>query len=493
MILAQVEKNRKSVSLQLNSETKSELGQFFTPSAIASFMASLFNVNGEKEINILDAGAGVGSLSAALLDRLAAYPLEKIDLTAYELDKQLLPHLKTNLDKYRQLFDENFHVEFLPDLEGKDFIVDSVLRYFSNTAKSFDFAILNPPYKKINSDSAHRRLLRKMRIETVNLYPAFVALALKLLKSGGQVVAIIPRSFCNGSYYKSFRQFLLREASIEQIHLFEARDKAFGEDGVLQENLIIHLSKHGKQGDVTISTSLDGNFTGLKEWNVPFNEVVRSDDPELFIHIPHHEPDEESSIYENFRFTLEELDIQVSTGPVVDFRLKDHLLKSLETGAAPLLYPAHLDDLGVKFPIENFKKFNAIKENADTLKYLYPSGFYTVVKRFTSKEEKKRIVARVVRPDDVPGKLVGFENHLNVFHHDKLGIPEDLAFGIAAYLNASVVDTYFRQFSGHTQVNATDLRRLKYPSLSKLLELGQWAKSLNSFEQKMVDAKVETL
>jgi adenine-specific DNA-methyltransferase len=32
---------------------------------------------------------------------------------------------------------------------------------------------------------------------------------------------------------------------------------------------------------------------------------------------------------------------------------------------------------------------------------------------------------------------------------------------------------YFRQFSGHTQVNATDLRSLNYPSRAKLVKLGQ--------------------
>lgn len=36
-----------------------------------------------------------------------------------------------------------------------------------------------------------------------------------------------------------------------------------------------------------------------------------------------------------------------------------------------------------------------------------------------------------------------------------------------------MVDEYFRQFSGHTQVNATDLRNLKYPSLSQLMAMGE--------------------
>jgi adenine-specific DNA-methyltransferase len=48
----------------------------------------------------------------------------------------------------------------------------------------------------------------------------------------------------------------------------------------------------------------------------------------------------------------------------------------------------------------------------------------------------------------------------------------DLARGLVAYLNSTFVDTYFRQFNGHTQVNATDLRNLKYPPQASLEAFG---------------------
>jgi hypothetical protein len=99
-----------------------------------------------------------------------------------------------------------------------------------------------------------------------------------------------------------------------------------------------------------------------------------------------------------------------------------------------------------------------------------------VVRRFSSKEEKRRIVATVVRPESFPGATrLGFENHLNVFHVNRQGLPEALARGLAVFLNSSAVDAEFRRFSGHTQVNATDLRRMKYPDREALLELGRWA------------------
>jgi hypothetical protein len=40
------------------------------------------------------------------------------------------------------------------------------------------------------------------------------------------------------------------------------------------------------------------------------------------------------------------------------------------------------------------------------------------------------------------------------------------------FLNTSTVDAYVRQFSGHTQINATDLRLLRYPDRDSLLGMG---------------------
>ena len=67
----------------------------------------------------------------------------------------------------------------------------------------------------------------------------------------------------------------------------------------------------------------------------------------------------------------------------------------------------------------------------------------------------------------------GFDNKLNYFHENGAGLPEDLANGLSAYLNSEAVDQYFRIFSGHTQVNATDLRNLHYPTRHQLEKLGR--------------------
>jgi hypothetical protein len=199
-------------------------------------------------------------------------------------------------------------------------------------------------------------------------------------------------------------------------------------------------------------------------------------------------------ISEFIRFSLTEIGIEVSTGPVVDFRLKEYLRKMPEKGTVPLLYPCHFSRQSTQWPLENVKKPNAILFNPETKKWLYPNGFYTVVRRFSSKEEKRRIIASVVEPGVFQkAEFLGFENHLNVFHEGRKGLPESLAKGLAVFLNSTAVDDNFRRFSGHTQVNATDLKLMKYPCRDALISLGNWAARHDELTKNMIDVQIEKI
>ncbi len=83
--------------------------------------------------------------------------------------------------------------------------------------------------------------------------------------------------------------------------------------------------------------------------------------------------------------------------------------------------------------------------------------------------------------------MLGFENHLNVFHEDKHGLPETLAYGLAVFLNTTAVDENFRRFNGHTQVNATDLRLMKYPEPTDLDRPRRVGASQTSLTQAIMD------
>ena len=202
------------------------------------------------------------------------------------------------------------------------------------------------------------------------------------------MVGITPRSFCNGPYFRLFREDFLANLELRRIHVFESRQAAFRNDGVLQENIIFHAAKGRKQPrELTISSS-SGEYGGeVTETVLPFAEVVHPHDREKFIHIPSnasHSLAKQS--LEGLDSRLDSLGVTVSTGRVVDFRFKDSLRKSPEAGTAPLLYPCHFNGGTVRWPKLDARKPNAILDNDETRRWLVPSGMYLLTKRFTSKE-----------------------------------------------------------------------------------------------------------
>ena len=487
--------NISSLTLDRNIR-RHELGQFLTPHSVADFMASLFETRW-PELDLLDAGAGDGALSAALVRRLCAshHQPKRISITAYELDEALIESLHATLqDCQREC--ERAGIQFSATVLNEDFIatVAPMVRdeLFMSRKPRFNAAIVNPPYRKIRSDSSTRLLLRSAGIETGNLYAGFVALITKLLVDRGELVAITPRSFCNGPYFKPFRTDFLETMSLRRLHIFESRSAAFSRDAVLQENIIAHAVKGAAKPErVVISSSSGTSGSSVTEREVEYREVVSPDDGDKFIHLAEGDTqDSARAIMGRLSASLPELGLSVSTGRVVDFRAKEFLRQQPEHDTAPLIYPCHFNGGFVHWPKQKTKKPNAIVSNEETRELLVPAGIYVLVKRFSAKEERKRIVACIYDSAQIRSAFVGFENHLNYFHINGHGLTMNLAKGLAAFLNSSVVDVFFRQFNGHTQVNATDLRSLNYPMKAELEKLGNRITN-PGMKQEELDALVE--
>lgn len=492
-ILEQADSLRIKANSTLNKDTKTELGQFFTSSPICLYMASLFDeIRGDMKV--LDPGCGSGILTAAFINEaLHRESARSIHLDAFDVDSGLKP-----------FFDETFsaclgeaqkhNIQLTGQFNSEDFIFN----YSKSSSSDYSHVIMNPPYKKIASKGEHRESLRAAGIETVNLYSAFVALAIKKLKVGGELVAIIPRSFCNGPYYKPFRELILDETAVRHIHIFDSRTKTF--DDVLQENIIVHLIKGAEQGDVTITSSPSADFhidkdnisitaTDKTVRVVEFDSIVKPDDEQKFIHIASNDRDQKIiDRLSCFNTQLSSLGIEVSTGPVVGFRLKKYLLDIFEPESAALIYPIHLNG-NVEWPMQS-KKANAISITDDTRKWLWANkGNFILVNRFSSKDQNRRIYASFY-DGSISSDLIGFDNKINVFHSSKVGIDADIARGIFIYLNSTLLDKYYRLFGGHTQINATDLRVIHYPSSDSLVRMGR---EVNNFEidQNQIDRILE--
>ena len=475
---------------------RSKIGQFLTPLNIAMFMASLFKQE-RKHVRILDAGAGAGALFAAYVETLVSKKHRPISIyvAAYENDQRILSYLKETMKRCESTC-KSAGIPFHGEIREEDFITAAIAQseedLFNKQGERFTHAILNPPYKKINGQSATRRMLNAAGIEVSNLYAAFVWLSARLLENGGELVAITPRSFCNGPYFRRFRVALLNMMSLCHIHMFESRKKAFGDDDVLQENVIYHLVREEQKPErLTISSSEGADFNKSKIRSVPYNIVVSPSDRDAFIHLVVNDAD--NLVIDKivtFAASLAKLGMVVSTGRVVDFRARQYLRPIAEEGTVPLIYPCHFISGFVRWPSESGKKPNAIVVLPQTEELLLPTGYYVLTKRFTAKEERRRVVAAIYDPNKVGAAYVGFENHVNYFHTSGKGLSANLAKGLALYLNSSIFDQYFRLFSGHTQVNATDLRKMPYPSRKQLLRIGAHVKDYMP-DQAMIDKIVD--
>lgn len=493
-ILESVDAQRVKVNSQLDEATRGQKGQFMTPAAAARILASKFcDLNGE--LSILDAGAGVGSLTTALVERaLREFSPNSIHANAWELENVLVEELKGSLTLCEQATIES-GVTWHANLNCVDFISHAVsLIHKKNSGQKispFNKAILNPPYLKISASSEERKLLRSVGVETGNLYSCFVALALMLLDDKGELVAITPRSFCNGPYFNDFRRVLLDGNNLNKLHVFESRTSAFKGDKVLQENVIFHIIKGDIQGSVEIISSTCANDPDPIIRMANFDEVVNPNNPDHFIHII--TSDEQADIASRIGgmpCSLQDLGIGVSTGKVVDFRTKPNLRHNPGEHTVPLIYPMHFNNGLIEYPVESKKKPNAIVLNEETEKLMVPNGTYILIKRLTSKEEKRRIVAGLYTANVADVSVVGFENKTNYFHANGQPLDMDFAKGLWAYLNSHIVDQYFRQFNGHTQVNATDLYTLRYPSHEQLVSMG---KKVQQFDQDFFDKLVAQL
>lgn len=473
----------------IDPRRQAALGQFFTPQGAATLIASMPTLPAAGTLRVLDPGAGSGSLTAALVSRaLEESPNLRLEVVAVEIDSAVVAQLRATLeDAAKTAKSLGRHVK--TKVVVGDFVDIASRQLVPSLSKPFDLVIMNPPYRKLSAASQHRIALAKLGVDCPNLYAAFVALAAKALAPNGQLVAITPQSFTNGPHFSEFRHFILQHLTLNRIHLFKSRSTVFSDTGVLQENIVFSATRGGPEADVTILSS-HGHADSPVSLRVRYDQVVLPGDTEKFIRVPSTGTDLAlAQTMAKLPCRLSELKLRVSTGKVVDFRSTQYLRDDPCSDCVPLVYPGNLRSGIVEWPRGIRKPQGFLPKDLGAQKLLLPSGCYVVVKRFSAKEERKRVVAAVWDPKLNGNKPIAFENHLNVIHSDGAGLSRDLAVGLSLWLNSTFVDRAFRTFSGHTQVNATDLRSMRFPNEETLSSLGS-GQPLALPEQEKIDALV---
>jgi adenine-specific DNA-methyltransferase len=340
-----------------------------------------------------------------------------------------------------------------------------------------DGVIMNPPYFKLRKDSVHAKLMEKIVHGQPNIYAFFMALAARLLKQNGEIVAITPRSFCNGLYFRGFRHWYFDRVTLDHIHIFESRTETFKHSNVLQESIITKVHRLGSpSATIAVTTSFGADLTnGSQRCDVPAGDIIDNSSGDYVIRIPEGQDDRDiMQLVESLPLRFAETGLRISTGPVVLFRATEYILGgATDKSAVPLLHPHNVKPFATPWPLAKNGKHRAFKCCEDSLRLLVPTRNYVLIKRFSSKEEKRRLTAACLLAADFPFPYVAIENHVNYVYHAERGLTEDEVYGIAALFNSTLIDRYFRTISGNTQVNATEIRAMNFPDLDQLARIGK--------------------
>ncbi|MBE0513918.1 Eco57I restriction-modification methylase domain-containing protein [Sulfurimonas sp.] len=488
MILNKIFDKRLNPAL-INKEKSKKLGQYFTSITIAEYMTKMIlppeNKKIWNQIRILDAGAGEGILGVAAVLHCISMGYKNIHLTAYEIDEELVQYLQTQIEKLYE-FEELNDIILEFEIHCKDFVLNRPDQ--DKTILPFDICIINPPYFKYSvKDSLYSKATSDLYKGDPNIYASIMAICLSSLTEHGQLVAIIPRSFTNGLYFKGFRQYLSAVSSLDRIHIFQSRDKVFKDSNVLQENIICKLTKGKQKQKISITSSYSNKDISNENGKSYDNAFIFDTSYDLMIiHIPETESDAYIMQQANqLKNTFSNSGYYISTGPIVEHRTREYIVdgKSIIDNTVPLLRPHNVQLMTASWSGKH-KKDVTFRVVDGSSKHLLTNNVYVLLKRFSSKDEKKRLTAGVYKPNN-GSELVGFGNKLNYIGVQNSLMNFEEALGVAAVFNSTFMDSYFRCLSGNTQVNATEIRVMKFPSRDIVKSIGK----------KLVDIEVtqETL
>ena len=468
-----IERTNKYIDDMPKKERK-KYGQFFTSKETARFMAQLYNIPDNKsKVSILDAGAGSGILACALLERLEKMvSVQTIELTCYENDDNILGLLKENLYTCQANSKKDIHIHIITD----NYITSQYLDFNhmlggNLNPKKYDFVIGNPPYMKIPKDAPEATAMPDVCYGAPNLYFIFAAMGLFNLDVNGEMVYIIPRSWTSGAYFKRFRQYFLTEGKLEHIHLFVSRNKVFDKEDVLQETIIIKVKKTNQTPkDVTITSSQsNSDFVNLTSLTVPYSLVVSGEDYYVYLVTD----EKEVSVLERlhrFDKTLPDIGVRMKTGLTVDFRNREILRDDAEDGAIPLFYSQHIKQGEVQFPIQKEHEYVVTDQKG----LMQDNRNYLFVKRFTAKEERRRLQCGVYLSKKYPQyKKISTQNKINFVDGLITEMSECLVYGLYVIFNSTLYDEYYRILNGSTQVNSTEINAMPVPDLESIQEMGR--------------------
>lgn len=215
-------------------EHRKRFAQFFTPEAIADFMAR-WVLDGRKKMDVLEPAFGLGAFSRSLFKQNP-----KVRVVGYEADATIYNYAAENVAQ-----------------AGSDVLLYNEDYLRASWKDKYDGIICNPPYLKFHDyDNASLVPLVNEQLGIrlngfTNLYTLFLLKSISQLRDGGRMAYIVPSEFLNSDYGVEVKRALLRSGVLRHVVVVDFTQCAF--DDALTTACILLCHKDGSLSEVRFS------------------------------------------------------------------------------------------------------------------------------------------------------------------------------------------------------------------------------------------------
>lgn len=468
------------------------IGQFTTPEHLADFMARRliknFKLEHKKNIKILDPGAGSGVLGISVVEEL--FKLNRnfnLTLVVYENDLVALDVLRTNLEILLN-WSVKSELSFKYEIKNDDYVLEKTNFFEQRIVENkYDLIISNPPYRKLNKKSEEAELMPYIVYGSPNEYGFFLAKSILELKKDGACIYITPRSWLSGAYFEKLRTFLFKHVSIVEIHSFNDRNNIFGSTKVLQELIVFVLKKQ------KVNRIYYGNYKNISTINK--KALLRVDTckailgkEKRILTISSFRDLKILEIAQQLKSTFANSGVRMRTGLTVTYRNKERLRSRYtelnKARLVPIFYSSNFYNYTIMLKNQEFQYIETDKNGL-----LQRNSDYIFVKRFSTKEQKRRIHIAYYDSDKFKNySKISTDNKINFISSDNRKVLK----GTFLMLGSTFFDKYYRLLGSNTQVNSSEINSMKFPTEHELIELGNniTLDDLQEITQKDIDSVV---
>lgn len=517
-----------NVTQKLLNDAKKSFGEFYTPITIAEYLSTSLGKLEDifyRKKSIIDPACGIGTLLCVTINNILS-SIDRKDMDSKEFLKFIYEDIRgfdiqpyaviltrfqlstiiLSQFQYNGFTPKNIQkILAFPKIELKDSLITPP--DFADKEK-VDFAIANPPYRKISAKKIpYFSHYKKILNGHPNLYQLFLWWSTNAVRKNGKIVFLIPQSFTSGLYNQRLRNEL--ESACEVNNIVKFRDKNGIFPDVQQPLMVLSLSKGredipNKNRFISISVSSKSqDITKTKRMKIKKNKVIRdlgnglpwciSDNILDYVIL--------DKVYKKSAPLKDYSNVDIRNGGFVWNQNKLMLRSKRENDNLPLVYASTIKPFEFNFDKKllghNGKKSFVL--NDEKFQNLHYDKSIILIQRTVPKISGQKIYACTVPQDFIKiynSYLV--ENHVNVIKFkDNLSV-DDKIFGITAWLNSKLFNFIFNTINGNSHISLYELSSLpikddlikKISTLTKRLDVQSGEnkdKSVNKINEIIYD------